>query len=723
MRLIKTFATVGLLLALGSPAIGQSGCGGQFGAGKFCGNATGSTGLPGPVLLPAGGTTPIAGGTVLGNPTSATALPVATSAPVLGIPGVSLGQISFANTTSGAITVQPAAGALGVSLLTLPAVIDTLAGVKLANGGTNASLTASNGGVVWSNATQLQILAGTATANQMLQSGASATPSWSTATWPSSTTINQILYSSAANTVTGIVTVNGGILNTSSSGVPTITTNPLLGVIGSAIGQISFAGSSSGSVKVTAQAAAGTSTVLSLPNTTGTLADGASSPLVLNATTGNLTCPTCVTSSGGTISGTPPIAVSGAGVISITGAAGQILAGSSPAFTATPVLGVAGTTVGTLGFQNLTSGTETIQPATGALVSGIATLQAGTYNLIGTNTTDTLTNKTITSSTDVLGGVTMTLGSDATGDIYYRSAGGVLTRLPIGGTSTILTVAGGLPSWAAAPGGGNVSNSGTPTANQLAQWVTATTIQGVNASSVISGSSSVTVGGTTSLTLSANNSMGANKYQVINSTGTTSLTVPTGAAWMKMRLVGGGGGGSGGGVSGAASGGAGNPTCLNTTGAACTTPLIQASGGGGGIFSSGAGGAGGSVSGSGTCTDPLPGGVGSPETQALAGLIGNGGPGGNSQRGGAGNGSFGNVAGGTAATNSGSGGQGGGAAAGGNAGAGGGSGAYCEYFIQTPAASYTIQVGSGGSGGTAGVSGSAGGAGATGHIDVEFGFN
>jgi hypothetical protein len=50
----------------------------------------------------------------------------------------------------------------------------------------------------------------------------------------------------------------------------------------------------------------------------------------------------------------------------------------------------------------------------------------------------------------VIGGVTMTLGSDATGDTYYRASTGVLTRLGIGTTGQVLTVAAGLPSWAAA---------------------------------------------------------------------------------------------------------------------------------------------------------------------------------------------------------------------------------------------------------------------------------
>lgn len=54
----------------------------------------------------------------------------------------------------------------------------------------------------------------------------------------------------------------------------------------------------------------------------------------------------------------------------------------------------------------------------------------------------------------VIAGVTMTLGSDATGDVYYRNSGGILTRLPIGSSTQVLTVNGGLPSWQPSAGGG-----------------------------------------------------------------------------------------------------------------------------------------------------------------------------------------------------------------------------------------------------------------------------
>lgn len=96
--------------------------------------------------------------------------------------------------------------------------------IALNKGGTNAALTASNGGIFYSTATAGAILSGTATANQMLQSGASAAPVWSTATYPATTTINQLLYSSAANTVGGLASANSGVLTTSATGVPSIDT-------------------------------------------------------------------------------------------------------------------------------------------------------------------------------------------------------------------------------------------------------------------------------------------------------------------------------------------------------------------------------------------------------------------------------------------------------------------------------------------------------------------
>jgi hypothetical protein len=58
----------------------------------------------------------------------------------------------------------------------------------------------------------------------VLQSnGLASDPGFSTATYPATTTVNQILYSSAANTVTGLATANNAILSTNGSGVPALT--------------------------------------------------------------------------------------------------------------------------------------------------------------------------------------------------------------------------------------------------------------------------------------------------------------------------------------------------------------------------------------------------------------------------------------------------------------------------------------------------------------------
>lgn len=144
--------------------------------------------------------------------------------------------------------------------------------ITLAHGGTNANLTASNGGIFYSTATAGAILSGTATANQILMSGAIAAPAWSTATYPATATTtgsfiyangtnyvastslwpntvgtagkiirsdgttnayttstfadtytaSNLLYSNGANTVTGLATANNGILVTSGTGVPSI---------------------------------------------------------------------------------------------------------------------------------------------------------------------------------------------------------------------------------------------------------------------------------------------------------------------------------------------------------------------------------------------------------------------------------------------------------------------------------------------------------------------
>ena len=114
---------------------------------------------------------------------------------------------------------------------------------------------------------------------------------------------------------------------------------------------------------------------------------------------------------------------------------------------------------GDLSLAGSSTGSTLVNAA--ATASGTLTLPAATDTLVGKATTDTLTNKTLASSTDVLGGVTLTLGSDATGDIYYRNSGGVLTRLPIGSGTQVLGITTGLPAWVAGGGGGGTPGGST----------------------------------------------------------------------------------------------------------------------------------------------------------------------------------------------------------------------------------------------------------------------
>ncbi len=157
--------------------------------------------------------------------------------------------------------------------------------LSLTRGGTNASLTASNGGIVYSGAAGMAILSGTATAGQMLRSGSNAAPTWSTttfpstggtagtiltsdgtnwvnttATYPSTTVVSQLLYSSATNTIAGLATANSAVLVTNSAGVPVFSSTMTNGQI--IIG-------STGATPVAATITAGTG--ISISNGSGTI--------------------------------------------------------------------------------------------------------------------------------------------------------------------------------------------------------------------------------------------------------------------------------------------------------------------------------------------------------------------------------------------------------------------------------------------------------------------
>jgi hypothetical protein len=84
------------------------------------------------------------------------------------------------------------------------------------------------------------------------------------------------------------------------------------------------------------------------------------------------------------------------------------------------------------------------------------------------------------------GSVTMNLGSDATGDMYYRNSGGALTRLGVGTDGDVLTLASGLPSWAALGATTIYNGDGTLTGNRtLTQGANTFTITGTGAMEIL----------------------------------------------------------------------------------------------------------------------------------------------------------------------------------------------------------------------------------------------
>jgi hypothetical protein len=102
------------------------------------------------------------------------------------------------------------------------------------------------------------------------------------------------------------------------------------------------------------------------------------------------------------------------------------------------------TTGDTSGQISLQSNGSTVLTMTASGVSVTGTLTASTALGIGSGGTGATT---ATAAFDALNPMT------TTGDIIYESTPSVAARLPIGSTGQVLTVAGGLPSWAAAAGG------------------------------------------------------------------------------------------------------------------------------------------------------------------------------------------------------------------------------------------------------------------------------
>ena len=182
--------------------------------------------------------------------------------------------------------------------------------------------------------------------------------------------------------------------------------------------------------------------------------------------------------------------------VTITNAAGSItIAASGGSGTVTSVAVSGGTTgLTTSGGPITGAGTITLAGTLGAAYGGTGVANASTSTL------------TLGGAVTHAGAFTQTFTATANTTLTLPASGTVISTAtnmaanPVTGTPSGSTFLRGDGTWATPSGGGNVSNVGTPTSGQIAQWTGATTIQGI----ATSGTNSVALRDS-SANISANN--------------------------------------------------------------------------------------------------------------------------------------------------------------------------------------------------------------------------
>lgn len=252
-----------------------------------------------------------------------------------------------------------------------------------------------------------------------VSSGAATGLAWSTATYPTTTTANQILYSSSTNTVAGLSTLAGGVLVTDASSVPQFLTNPAV----------------AGKILQSANAAIPTWSTPTYPSASGTSGQF----IISNGTNNVYSTSTIPTSAGST-----------AGKVLVSDGTNYILS--------TPTFPNASATAGKIIISdgtNWVASTPTFPSAAGA--------SGNVLTSDGTNWSSQPSEGTGTVSSGLINQLA-----------WYAAAGTTVSGLTIVNSAILTTTSGGVPTWVAYTG------TGAPVRGTSPSITTPTIVTGLN---------------------------------------------------------------------------------------------------------------------------------------------------------------------------------------------------------------------------------------------------
>ncbi len=477
----------------------------------------------------------------------------------IGLTGSTTGQAVFTGSTSGAITIQGQAAA-GTYNFNLPTSAGTTGQVLASGGGSGTAMTwadlaalsgsLTDGGAMYTDGTNIKSGAALTSNAFVFGTGAAGT---------------------GPKTLVGFTTDGGGAAT--------------FGVTGTTTGTLKFghaSGSGSGGITLSPANPSSTAFTLTLPAATDTLVGKATTDTLTNKTltspalggtvTGNGTIPlsilatqaadtAVVNASGSTASPTAVSigscssasnaltynttshafgcnTISGSGTVN-SGTSGQLAyyASSTTAVSGNAnftisggdaTVGVAASTVGTLSFGNVTSGTIKLSPTTGALSTTVITMPAttGTMTVLGNSTSGSGNIALTTSPAFTTPNIGVATATSVNKMAITAPATSSTLAVADGKTATInntLTLAGTDSTTMTFP-----TTSATIARTDAANTFTGTQTIGALVATTINGNTFTT--GTGTLTLAASKTLTANNTLTLAGTDSTTMTFPTTSA-------------------------------------------------------------------------------------------------------------------------------------------------------------------------------------------------